>query len=300
MPDAPLKDGPFAVSSADGCALAGSVVARSGGPPVVMAHPIGFAGRFWNPVADLLGAHFTLVIPDARGHGRSGRGEGATTIDQMAADVLTIMDALGLEQAGFVGCSMGSQVGMRLAAMSPGRLAWVVLANAPARIALPRERFDQGVAEAQAGRYAALARSMLSRWIAPDAQATRAEWFAALLQEMSETDPHGFAGAFAALRDSDRNADLAQIRAPALVIAGALDEGFSPSAAVAMAERIPAGEAAVVAGACHLSPVEAPQAFADLVLRFVASQATAVTCKAPSAAVEAVAARPPGTAGEKA
>lgn len=266
---AEVEEGIFTATAADGCRLAGRVSAPCARPAVILAHPIGFDGRFWDPVAHLLGDHFRLVIPDARGHGRSGRGGGETTIDQLAGDVLTVMDALGLEQSGFIGCSMGSAVGMRLAASCPERIEWAVLANAPARIALPREVFDQRIAGARTGDYPILARAMLSRWIAPGAEGRGADWFAARLDEMLQTDGEGFADALAALRDSDRNADLPQIRSRALVVAGALDEGFPPSAAAAMAQAIPAGQAAVIAGAGHLTPAEAPQAFSDLVLEFV-------------------------------
>lgn len=103
-----------------------------------------------------------MILPDARGHGASGRGQGETSIERLAQDVVEVMDALGVDSAGFAGCSMGGAVGMYLAASCPDRFAWFVFANAPARIALPRETFETGINAARTGGYGALVRGMMS------------------------------------------------------------------------------------------------------------------------------------------
>lgn len=249
----------------DGCALVARMVGRAGAPVVVLAHPIGFDGRFWAPVADRLVEHFTLILPDARGHGRSARGHGETGVDQLAEDIVSLLDAAGVHRAGYVGCSLGSAVGMRLGAAYPDRFAWLVLANAPPRIRLPRERFDEGIAAARAGGFPGMARGMLSRWLVPGTEAERPDLFAALLAQMTQTDGDGFADVFAALRDSDRNGDLGHIRAPTLVVTGEFDEAFPSDAASAMAEAIAEARAIVVPAAGHLAPAEQPGTFADLV-----------------------------------
>lgn len=266
MPELALPDASFSLAASDGCALAGRKTGRSDAPAVILAHPIGFDGRFWTPVVDRLSNHFSIVVPDARGHGHSARGDGETSIDQLADDIVAVLDSLGIERAGFVGCSMGSMVGMRLGAKHPERFEWLILANAPARIPLPPEMFDRGIAAARAGDFPNMARGMLSRWLAPGTEAERPGWFATLLEEMIEVDGDGFADVFAALRDSDRNDDLARIGVPALVVTGEFDEAFPPATAATMADAIPAAEVAVVARAGHLAPVEQPDAFAELVL----------------------------------
>lgn len=265
MPERGQLDGRLDAVARDGCALAARLVGRAGAPVVVLAHPIGFDGRFWAPVVDRLVEHFTIILPDARGHGRSARGRGETSIDQLAEDIVSLLDAAGVDRAGYAGCSLGSAVGMRLGAAYPDRFAWLVLANAPARIMLPRERFDEGIAAARAGDFPRMARGMLSRWLVPGTEAERPELFAALLAQMTRADGDGFADAFAALRDSDRNGDLGHIRAPTLVITGEHDDAFPPDAAFAMAQAMGGGRVTVVPAAGHLVPVEQPGAFAELV-----------------------------------
>lgn len=258
----------FSVAAADGCGLVGRTLGRTDGWPVILAHPIGFDGRFWRAASDRLVSRFALVTPDARGHGGSARGTSEASISRLADDVIAVMDALHVEKAGFVGCSMGGMVGMHLAAAHPERINWLVLANAPARIPLPRELFDQRIAAARSGGYPELARGMLARWISPGAEAARPDWYAARLEEMLQTEGDGFADAFAALRDYDGDADLPRISAPALIVTGAFDGGFPPDAAAGVAAKIPGGEVAVIAGTGHLAPVESPHAFSDLVIAF--------------------------------
>lgn len=257
----------FDVLTSDGCRLAGEVRGPPGLTPLILAHPIGFDRRFWNDVAALLATSFRLILPDARGHGASARGPGETRIERLADDVLEILDTLGIERAAVAGCSMGSATAMRLGAAEPGRIEWLILANAPARIPLPREQFDAVIAQARGRAYESLAQGMIARWIAPQTAQDRPEWVAARLAEMVETDADGFADAYAALRDSDRNADLAQIEQPTLVVAGELDS-FSPDQARSMASLLTNGRAVSVPDAAHLVPLEQPVAFANLLSSF--------------------------------
>ncbi|MBB4858632.1 3-oxoadipate enol-lactonase [Novosphingobium chloroacetimidivorans] len=265
----------FTVTADDDCQLSGRVCGEDDAEPLVLAHPIGFDHRFWEDAAAHLQKRFRLILPDARGHGTSSRGAGETSVEQLAADLLSILDGLDLPQAAFAGCSMGSATAMRLGAAAPERVTWLGLANAPAKIPLPRERFDAGIAASRSGGYPELARGMLSRWIAADIQESRPEWMEHTWAAMASTDGNGFADAFAALRDSDRTLDLTCLTAPALVITGEHDEAFAPQAATAMAESLADAQLAVIKGAGHLAPIEQPAAFAQVLIEFADGHARA-------------------------
>lgn len=258
----------FAVVAGDGCTLAGEVRSDDRSPALLLAHPIGFDRRFWYDVADLLDGRFRLILPDARGHGGSARGPGETSVEQLADDLVAILIALGISETAVVGCSMGSATAMRLAASAPERITWAALANAPARISLPRERFDASIAAAREGGFPELARGMLSRWIAPDIRTHRKDWVEARWAEMTQTAGDGFADAFAALRDSDRTGDLAAFTVPALVVTGEHDDAFSPQAATEMAAGLHHASLAIITGAGHLAPIEQPALFADALIAF--------------------------------
>ena len=66
----------------------------------------------------------------ARGHGDAGKPASGYDAAQMAADVIAVMDALGIERAIVAGHSMGSWTARRVAATYPDRMLGVVLAGA--------------------------------------------------------------------------------------------------------------------------------------------------------------------------
>jgi 3-oxoadipate enol-lactonase len=264
----------FVALADDGCRLSFRLFGQAGQPAVVLLHPIGFDGRFWAPLVPILAKTFMLIVPDARGHGGSECGSGETSIAQLASDVLRILDMRSLEKVGLIGCSLGSTVGMYLGAHASSRFDWLILANAPAKIPLPVEAFDQAIAGARAGALPHMARDMLGRWLADATKAVNPDLLEILLNQMLETDGHGFANAFAALRNSDRNADLSLIEPPALVVTGEADHSFPPEAAQSMGNMIRGAQTAIILNAGHLAPAEQPRQFADAIERFLQNTAT--------------------------
>src|SRR5262249_8249529 len=71
---------------------------RGAGPPRVLLHGFTGAGGDWVPVFDLdqLGRGHRLIVPDARGHGRSTNPAGTFTHRQCAADTFALLDRLGV------------------------------------------------------------------------------------------------------------------------------------------------------------------------------------------------------------
>jgi pimeloyl-ACP methyl ester carboxylesterase len=62
------------------------------GPPVVLLHPFPATHDFWLPVAQGLSSRYRVILPDLRGHGDSGAGEGPATMEKHAADVAMVLD----------------------------------------------------------------------------------------------------------------------------------------------------------------------------------------------------------------
>ncbi len=90
------------------------------GPPLVLQHGRLGRGRFWRDVGyvDALERDRTMVILDARGHGRSGKPHdpGSYGAKDMASDVVAVLDRLGIDRADFFGYSMGGRIGFMAAA----------------------------------------------------------------------------------------------------------------------------------------------------------------------------------------
>jgi pimeloyl-ACP methyl ester carboxylesterase len=99
-------------------------VARLGaGRPLLLLHGWPEFWLTWEPVMTRLADRFTLYAPDLRGFGDSDKPEGPFGPDQQAADMLALMDALGLAQAGIVGHDVGGALMQPLARLAPGRIA---------------------------------------------------------------------------------------------------------------------------------------------------------------------------------
>src|SRR3989442_14140194 len=101
-----------------------------GDPPVLLLHGIGNYGRYWDLFADAVGGRLTLVAPDARGHGESGRPAGEYAPADFTADALAVLDALKIERAVVVGHSMGGLHSINLASRHPGRVRALVIVDA--------------------------------------------------------------------------------------------------------------------------------------------------------------------------
>ena len=107
----------------DGVELA--VLDEGEGPAVVLLHGFPDSSHLWrNQVPALVAAGYRAIAPDLRGFGESGRPEGvdAYRITRSVADVVAILDALGLERAHVVGHDWGAGLAWVLAALVPERV----------------------------------------------------------------------------------------------------------------------------------------------------------------------------------
>jgi pimeloyl-ACP methyl ester carboxylesterase len=97
-------------------------VARTGaGPPLLLLHGWPEFWLTWEPVMARLADRFTLLAPDLRGFGDSDKPIGPFGPDQHAADMLALLDALGLRQVGIVGHDVGGALMQPLARKTPER-----------------------------------------------------------------------------------------------------------------------------------------------------------------------------------
>jgi len=99
----------------------------AGGPTLLFCHGLTGNGMTWVRVADALREKYDLVMPDARGHGLSEKTLSGYTVEDRAADVAGLIDALSLDRPVLVGHSMGGETVMAAAAFYPDKVGGVIL-----------------------------------------------------------------------------------------------------------------------------------------------------------------------------
>lgn len=98
-----------------------------GAPPVLLLHGVTDNAMCWVRVAEALGGAYDLILPDTRGHGFSEKPAAGYTIEERAADVAGLIDALRLNRPVLIGHSLGGQAATATAALYPERVGAVVL-----------------------------------------------------------------------------------------------------------------------------------------------------------------------------
>jgi 3-oxoadipate enol-lactonase / 4-carboxymuconolactone decarboxylase len=240
----------------------------SGRPVLVLSHSLGTDHGMWQPqMADLL-RHFDVLRYDTRGHGASDSPSGEYSVEQLGHDALALLDRLGIVRFAWCGLSMGGAIGQWLALHAPDRLAHLVLANTSARFS-DRAMWESRIKAVQAGGMAAIVDTALGRFFTEKTLQAVNAYVSSIRSVLLGTDPNGYIGCCAALRDFDSSLQLGSIAVPVLVIVGD-DDVSTPWAGNGelLAHKIPNAKP-VRLPAAHLSNLDKPRSFTGAVLDFL-------------------------------
>jgi 3-oxoadipate enol-lactonase len=251
----------------NGTELHARIDGPDGAPWLVLSNSLGATLEMWEPQVAAFSREFRLLRYDTRGHGRSAVPPGPYTIDQLGADVVGLLDALGVARAHFCGLSMGGATGLWLAAHAATRIDRLVLCNTTPWLG-PPEAMDARIATIRREGMAALVEGIIQRWFTDDVRMHNVVAVERTRQTLLQTPVGGYIGCCEALRDMDQRADLARITAPTLVIAGTYDPAPTPEAARAWASTIPDARFLELPTA-HLSNIGAAGEFNQQVLSFL-------------------------------
>ena len=248
---------------------AGSTARRRTAPWVVMSHSLACDHTMWDPQMEAL-RDFRVLRFDTRGHGASDAPAGEYTMDQLAADVHALLDALGIERFHFVGLSMGGMIGQQLALRVPLRMASLTLADTTSRYpAEARPVWEQRIALVRSQGMNALVPSTLERWFTADFRERNIETVAGIAAKIRATPVAGYIGCAHAISHIDLTARLPTIDCPTLVIVGADDQGTPPAMAEDIVRAIDGSRLEVIPAAAHLSNIEQPARFNALLQAFL-------------------------------
>jgi 3-oxoadipate enol-lactonase / 4-carboxymuconolactone decarboxylase len=245
-----------------------------GRPVLVLSASIGTDSEIWaQQVPDLL-PYFQLLRYDTRGLGASDAPSGDYSIERLGRDVLALVEALHISKFAFCGLSLGGMIGQWLGVNAPDRVTALVLANTSPLVTAKSSWEDRRRAVLEGG-MAAIADMALERFFSPETLATSDPYVSSVRATLLGTDPVGYAGCCAAIRDMDHTALLGRIKVPTMVISGDRDLATPWSGhGERLAREIP-GAKAVRLMAAHLSNIERPRSFTAALLDFLRPQPAA-------------------------
>jgi len=245
------------------------------GEPVLLVPGLSGRGSFWTSQVAELSRDFRVIVHDHRGTGRSTHSRIRYSVEQMADDVLRLMDALGADAAHLVGHSTGGAIGQVIALEHPRRLRSLVLsATWAGPDAYFRRLFEsrKGVLESQ-GLEAYLRASAL--YMSPPAWISAND---ALLDEqhkvaLAEAAPvEVTASRIDAILRHDRRARLSDVRVPTLVIV-AQDDMITPRFySDELAKLVPGARLVTLDSGGHAAPIVAAASYNAAVGAFLRAQ----------------------------
>jgi pimeloyl-ACP methyl ester carboxylesterase len=244
------------------------------GPPLVFAHGATCDSRVWQPQLAALADEFTVVAWDEPGAGRSSAVPADFTLADYAACLGAVIEAVALGPAHVAGLSWGGTVALELYRHHPERVATLVLADTYAgwKGSLPEEevraRID-GVREMLAAPPEAVDPT-LPGLFAGDPPAE----FVPLLAAMDrDVRPESMGVALSLMAEADLNDLLPHVAVPTLLIWGELDARSPLDVAREFERAIPDAKLAVIPHSGHMSNLEQPEAFNELVRGFCRAHA---------------------------
>jgi 3-oxoadipate enol-lactonase/4-carboxymuconolactone decarboxylase len=237
-------------------------------PVLVFAHSLGCDQSQWDAQVAHFQNHFRVLRYDIRGHGASQATAGDYTIELLARDALAIADALRVGSFAFCGLSLGGMIGQWIAAFAPDRLTHLVLANTSSRYLNP-ELMEERRNTVTEGGMASIVGVAMQRFFMPETLAANSPAIANIRRTLLATDPIGYAGCCAAIRDLNQTSLLASIRTPTLIVSGDRDVSTPwQGHGEVLAREIPHARV-VRLPAAHLSNIERPRSFNAALLRFL-------------------------------
>jgi len=248
-------------------------IAGQGHPVILIA---GYASDLtqWDLVRPILSSHFQLILIDNRCVGRSPCPNAPFTLDDLATDVVELIDKLHLQQPHVIGSSMGSCITQILAHRYPKKIDKIVLAHTFWRSTpVAKASLGFGIHLRESGAPLRLQAEAILPWIFSnnfiDNPQTASLFFDAVEKNPYPPSLEGMKRQFEALSNFNSSAWLSQIKKPTLVICGDEDLFCPMHETLELTKQIPHAKLHVFKRSAHAAALEHPDEFSQAVLKFL-------------------------------
>jgi 3-oxoadipate enol-lactonase len=230
-------------------------------PVVLLGSSLGTTHAMWAPQIGVLAERFRVVAFDHRGHGESEAPPGPYTIDDLGGDVIELLDTLGVEQASYVGISLGGAVGLWLAENAADRFHRFALVCPPSNPAENAQLWIDRAATVRAEGTRAIVDATLGRWFLPEFTDTEP-----VREQLLNTSDEGYAACCEALSVTNLQPGLKDITAPVLLVTTEQDTSVPPETVIPLASAIPGAHLEIIENAAHLVTYSHPELVNPLLL----------------------------------
>lgn len=236
---------------------------------VTLLHGLGSCGEDWLLQLPTLTQYYQVLTLDLRGHGRSNQLSGWPMMEDFAQDVIRLLEALDWCPTHVVGLSLGGAVALQLAADRPDLIRSLTLVNSFARIQVARSGRWHTFGRVPLLAFGSM--DWIGRWVANtlfprDNQGQLREIAAA---RISKNKRSAYVKSMVAVARFDLRSRLKEITAPTLVVAGDQDTTLPIGVKYELAKGIPGAHLEVISSSGHATPVDAPNAFNRILLKFL-------------------------------
>jgi pimeloyl-ACP methyl ester carboxylesterase len=239
----------------------------SGGRTVVALHSLGADNRLWLDQIAYLAPYVRVIAPDSRGHGQSGW-NGSVTLEDWVADIEAVLEEAGADTIDLIGVSMGGLQVMAYAGRYPERVGALVLADSFSHLA---EEVAESKVEGTAGAAQQMGMQRYAEHYVSETLTNLAnEDGAENLREAIASMPlEAYVSSVHACFYADTREALAEVRSPTLVLWGERDEKVPRALSEEVAELVRDSEFKTVPAAGHLSNLDNPAAFNEILREFL-------------------------------
>ncbi len=242
------------------------------GRPIVLIHGYPFNRSLWADQIPALSNTHRIIAPDLRGFGESEASLELSTMNQLAADVASLMDHLEVPRATIGGLSMGGYVALAFYKQFASRVRALVLADtrAQADTEEAKQKRAQQAEKALSEGMAGIADAMLPKLLTPETVSKRPEIVKRVRGMMLKTKPEGAAAALRGMAERDDQTKLLPtITVPTLILVGAEDAITPIADSEKMHHAIEGSSLLVLDHAGHVSNLERTPQFNDALLHFL-------------------------------
>lgn len=244
---------------------------RGQGPPLMLLHCLGVDHRLWDLACAGLERDFTLLAYDFPGHGEAPVPSGSYVIEQLSAQLETLLRRAGIYRASVAGISLGGLVAQDFAARRPDMVDKLVLIDTTPRYTDEmRGMWAQRAAQARQAGVRALIPGLLDIWFTKEFLARNPEAVRYVRGCFENCSGEGYALACEALAAADLRDGAPRIKAPALVLCGQQDIPSFLDSARWLTSNIKGARLEWLGPARHCSILEQPEQFGRALRSFLA------------------------------